>query len=62
MQFSLSVRPGRAIRDLRSAAGFSREDSARHIGVHRAYATVLEAGKRTEPQRLERVARSAGCR
>jgi transcriptional regulator with XRE-family HTH domain len=39
------IRLGRAVRDLRDAAGFSQEAFAAHIGVHRTSMSSIELGK-----------------
>lgn len=44
MRAPLQRRFGRALRDLRSAAGFSQENFARHIGIHRTAMGKLERG------------------
>ena len=45
MAASLNVKFGRAVRSLRSAAGYSQEAFADEIKVHRTYMGTLERGK-----------------
>jgi transcriptional regulator with XRE-family HTH domain len=45
MAVSLNVKFGRAVRSLRSAAGYSQEAFADEIKVHRTYMGTLERGK-----------------
>jgi transcriptional regulator with XRE-family HTH domain len=53
----LKVRLAHAIRALRKAAGFSQEDFAAHVGVHRTFMSSIERGRTNMSlETLERVA------
>lgn len=41
----LKVRLAQSVRALRKSAGFSQEDFAAHIGVHRTFMSSIERGK-----------------
>lgn len=42
---SLATKFGRTVRALRKAAGYSQEDFADYVGVHRTYMGTLERGQ-----------------
>jgi transcriptional regulator with XRE-family HTH domain len=53
----LKVRLAQTIRTLRKGAGFSQEDFAAHIGVHRTFMSSIERGRvNISLETLERVA------
>lgn len=58
MRQSLQVGLGRAIRRLRSKAGYSQEAFAAHCKIHRTYMGGVERGTRNVSiQNIERIAR-----
>ncbi|MGH7534111.1 MAG: helix-turn-helix domain-containing protein [Gemmatimonadales bacterium] len=58
---SLKVRFGRTIRALREQAGYSQENFADAIGVHRTYMGTLERGRGNPSlDMIARVARGLG--
>lgn len=60
---SLRIRLGRAIRGLRTAAGYSQEKFAVVAGVHRTYMSILERGAANPGlDTVERVAEALGKR
>ena len=58
MAASLNPKFGRAVRSLRTAAGYSQEAFADAIHVHRTYMGTLERGKANPT--LDMIARIAG--
>lgn len=57
----LQTRVGRAVRRLREAAGYSQEEFASIVGVHRTYMGLIERGQTNLTlDSLERVARALG--
>jgi transcriptional regulator with XRE-family HTH domain len=63
MRAPLQRRFGRALRDFRSAAGFSQENFARHIGIHRTAMGTLERGLGNPTlETIERIAEGLGIR
>ena len=58
---TLRVRLGRAIRRLRSEAGYSQESFADACGLHRTYMGSIERGERNVSlDNIERIAKTLG--
>lgn len=57
----LRIRLGQAVRELRSAAGYSQEGFAARIKVHRTFMGTIERGKtNVSLETLERLAKGLG--
>ncbi|RNF83868.1 helix-turn-helix domain-containing protein [Montanilutibacter psychrotolerans] len=60
---SLLHRLGQALRVRRSAAGYSQEGFADHIGMHRTYYSAIERGeKNLQLDTLHKVCVGLGCK
>ena len=60
---SLSIRLGRTVRELRSAAGYSQESFAAKIKVHRTFMGTIERGNtNVSLETLGRLAQGLGIR